>query len=319
VDRVPRLHSHAMMMFALGEADRCSPRAGMPMKPSNGTRGAIGGNVPAKYPVKSLAKALHLLDTVGKHQSGTSIAVLSKELKMGKSTVHRLLATLREFDLVWFDANTSNYALGARILRWSDLLVKQNLLVRHGMPILRDLVNVCHETSNLAVLEGHDILYVAQFESMARLRMSEAIGNRVPAHATSLGKALLATLPDDEFDELYKKVDTLEGITAHTITDKQRLKEHLQKVRQDGVAYDFEENEVGVVCMGAVVKNHTHHAVAAMSISLPIQRLRGENLITFKDHLLKAAARLSAELGHESRLPGHGLQRETRDTAEVAR
>ena len=279
----------------------------------------IGGNIPAKYPVKSLAKALRLLDTVGKHQNGTSIAVLSKELKMGKSTVHRLLATLREFDLVWFDANTSNYALGARILRWSDLLVKQNLLVRHGMPILRELVNSCHETSNLAVLEGTEVLYVAQFESMARLRMSEAIGNRVPAHATSLGKALLATLPDEQFDELYGNVETLEAITAHTITDKQRLREHLQKVRQDGVAYDFEENEVGVVCMGTVVKNHTRQAVAAMSISLPIQRLRGENLVAFKDQLMKAANRLSAELGHDSRLPGHGSLREIREPLEAAR
>jgi DNA-binding IclR family transcriptional regulator len=290
------------------------------MKPvsSNGTRGGSGGNVPAKYPVKSLAKALRLLDTVGRYQSGTSIAILSKELKMGKSTVHRLLATLREFDLVWFDSSTSNYALGARILRWSDLLVKQNLLVRHGMPILRDLVNVSRETANLAVLEGTEILYVAQFESMERLRMSEAIGNRLPAHCTSLGKALLATMPDEEFDELYRGVDRLEAITAHTITDKQRLKEHLQKVRQDGVAYDFEENENGVVCMGTVVRNHTRQPVAAMSISMPIQRLRGENLITSKEHLLNAANRLSAELGYDSRAAHSDTLRGTVSPAEAA-
>ena len=290
------------------------------MKPtSTATRGIIGGNIPARYPVKSLAKALRLLDTVGRHQNGTSIAVLSKELKMGKSTVHRLLATLREFDLVWFDPSTTNYALGARILRWSDLLVKQNLLVRHGMPILRELVNICRETANLAVLEGTEVLYVAQFESMERLRMSEAIGNRVPAHCTSLGKALLATMPDQEFDELYAKFDTLEAITAHTITEKQRLKEHLQKVRQDGVAYDFEENEIGVVCMGAVVKNHNRQPVAAMSISMPIQRLRGENLVSFKEHLLKAASRLSAELGYDARFPGSNVSREIRDATEVTR
>jgi DNA-binding IclR family transcriptional regulator len=280
----------------------------------------MGGNIPARYPVKSLAKALRLLDTVGRFQNGTSIAVLSKELKMGKSTVHRLLATLREFDLVWFDPSTSNYALGARILRWSDLLVKQNLLVRHGMPILRELVNVCRETSNLAVLEGTEVLYVAQFESMERLRMSEAIGNRVPAHCTSLGKALLATLPDERFDELYSKVETLSAITAHTITDKQRLKEHLQKARQDGVAYDFEENEVGVVCMGAVVKNFTGQAVAAMSISMPIQRLRGENLVTFKEYLLSSANRLSAELGYIPRAGYPSHSRAEKDTPlEVSR
>ena len=259
--------------------------------------------MPARYPVKSLAKALRLLDAVGRYKSGTSIAILSKELKMGKSTVHRLLATLREFDLVWFDPSTSTYALGARILRWSDLLVKQNLLIRHGMPVLRELVNVSRETANLAILEGTDVLYVAQFESMERLRLSEAVGNRQPAHCTSLGKALLAALPDKEFDELYRDVDKLEATTAHTITDKQRLKEHLQKVRQDGVAYDFEENENGVVCMGTVVRNHNRQPVAAISISMPIQRLRGENLITSKEHLLHAAHRLSAELGYEARQP----------------
>src|SRR5579863_9392811 len=194
------------------------------------TKQARSGGVAAKYPVKSLAKALRILDTVGRFQHGTSIAALSQELKMGKSTVHRLLATLREFDLIWLDPTTSNYALGSRILRWSDLLVQQNLLVRHGLPVLRDLVSVGRETANLAVLDGVDVLYMAQFESMERLRMSEAVGTRQPAHSTALGKALLASLREEEFDQLYRKLDVLKSPTANTITDKRHLKEHLQKV-----------------------------------------------------------------------------------------
>lgn len=254
--------------------------------------------VTAKYPVKSLAKALRILDTVGRYQHGTSIAALSKELKMGKSTVHRLLATLRDFDLIWFDPSTSNYALGARILRWSDLLVQQNLLVRHGLPILRDLVNAGRETANLAILDGTDVLYVAQFESMERLRLSEAVGTRHPAHSTALGKALLATMSDEQFEQLYSKMDVLKSLTANTIVDKRRLKEHLQKVRNEGVAYDFEENVVGVICLGAVVRDFTSKPIAAMSVSLPIQRLRGDNLITLREHLLQAVNRLSLELGY---------------------
>lgn len=252
----------------------------------------------AKYPVKSLAKALRILDTVGRYQQGTSIAALSKELKMGKSTVHRLLATLRDFDLIWFDPTTSNYALGARILRWSDLLVQQNLLVRHGLPILRDLVSAGRETANLAILDGTDVLYVAQFESMERLRLSEAVGNRQPAHSTALGKALLATMSDEEVERLYSKVDILKSLTANTIADKRRLKEHLQKVKNEGVAYDFEENVVGVICIGAVVRDFTRKPIAAMSVSLPIQRLRGDNLITLRENLLHAVNRLSSELGY---------------------
>ena len=262
------------------------------------TKESRSGRIPAKYPVKSLAKALRILDTVGRFQHGTSIAALSKELKMGKSTVHRLLATLREFDLIWFDPTTSNYALGSRILRWSDLLVQQNPLVRHGLPVLRELVSAGRETANLAVMDGADVLYVAQFESMERLRMSEAVGTRRPAHCTALGKALLASLSEEEFDQLYSKVDALKSLTANTIADKRRLKEHLQKVRNEAVAYDFEENVVGVVCLGAVVRNFTGKPIAAMSVSLPIQRLRGESLITLKEHLLNAVNRLSRELGH---------------------
>jgi DNA-binding IclR family transcriptional regulator len=257
-----------------------------------------------------LAKALRLLDALGKFESGTSIAALSKELKMGKSTVHRLLATLREFDLVWFDATTSNYALGARILRWSDLLMRQNLLIRHGLPILRELVQVCQETAFLGVLEGSEVIYVAQHETMERLRMNEAVGNRVPAHCTALGKALLATLSEEEFYELYRNVDTLKMVTPNSITDKRRLWEHLQKVRQDGVAYDFEENVVGGVCLGTVVRNYTGRPIAAMSISMPTQRMRGEKLMTFKDHLLEGARQLSSELGYQPAPGPAGLPRE---------
>jgi IclR family transcriptional regulator, KDG regulon repressor len=258
----------------------------------------------AKYPVKSLAKALRLLDMLGNRENGASIAVLSKELRLGKSTVHRLLATLREFDLVWFDSNTSNYALGARVLRWGDLLVRQNLLVRRSLPILRDLVQLCHETAYVGVREGTEVIYVAQHETMERLRMNEAVGNRVPAHCTALGKALLATVSEEEFNELYRSVDTLPSATPNSITDKRRLWEHLRKVRQEGVAYDFEENVIGGVCLGTVVNNHTGKSVAAMSISTPTQRLGGDKLARFKEHLLDAARRLSAELGYQ---PGLSL------------
>ena len=271
----------------------------------------------AKYPVKSLAKALRILDTVGRFQHGTSIASLSKELKMGKSTVHRLLATLRDFDLIWFDPATSNYALGSRILRWSDLLVQQNLLVRHGLPILRDLVSAGRETANLAILDGTEVLYVAQFESMERLRLSEAVGTRQPAHSTALGKAILATMTEEELDQLYGKVDGLKGLTLNTITDRRRLKEHLRKVRNEGVAYDFEENVAGVVCLGAVVRNFTSKPIGAMSVSLPIQRLRGDSLITLKEHLLEAVNRLSTELGYNPSETGSAASPRLPGRAEV--
>jgi len=273
----------------------------------------------AKYPVKSLAKAFTLLDTLGKFENGTSIATLSKELKMGKSTVHRLLATLREFDLVWFDASTSNYALGVRVLRWSDLLLKQNLLIRHGSPILRELVHSCHETASLAVLEDLDVVFIARFESTQRLRMSEAVGSRCPAYCTALGKAILASLSEEEFRTVFDGMDSLKPVTPNSITSKERLWDHLQKVKQDGVAYDFEENVIGGICIGTAVRNHTGRAVAGLSISLPTQRLRGDILITLKDNLLKAANRLSSELGYIVHRPPTALSGPVRGSRHKVR
>jgi IclR family KDG regulon transcriptional repressor len=252
----------------------------------------------AKYPVKSLAKALRLLDALGRSDSGASIAALSKELKIGKSTIHRLLATLREFDLVWFDSSTTNYALGACILRWSDLLVRQNLVIRHGWPILRELVQACHETASLAVLEGTEVMFIARCESTQRLRMSEAVGSRNPAHCTALGKAMLAALSEKDFMKLYGDMESLKAVTPNSIPSRDKLWNHLRKVQQEGVAYDFEENVAGGVCIGTAIRNHTGNVVAGMSISLPTQRLLGDILITLKERLVRAAGRLSSELGY---------------------
>ena len=238
---------------------------------------------------------------------------------MGKSTVHRLLATLREFDLVWFDASTSNYALGVRVLRWSDLLLKQNLLIRHGSPILRELVHSCHETASLAVLEDLDVVFIARFESTQRLRMSEAVGSRCPAYCTALGKAILASLSEEEFRTVFDGIDSLKPVTPNSITSKERLWDHLQKVKQDGVAYDFEENVIGGICIGTAVRNHTGRAVAGLSISLPTQRLRGDILITLKDNLLKAANRLSSELGYIVHRPPTALSGPVRGSRHKVR
>jgi IclR family transcriptional regulator, KDG regulon repressor len=272
----------------------------------------------AKYPVKSLAKALKLLDALGRSENGTSIAALSKELKIGKSTIHRLLATLREFDLVWFDSGTSNYALGARILRWNDLLVRQNLVIRHGWPILRELVQESHETASLAVLEGTEVMFIARCESTQRLRMSEAVGGRNPAHCTALGKAILAALSEKDFLKVYDGMESLKPVTPNSITSRDKLWNHLRKVQQEGVAYDFEENVAGGVCIGTAIRNHTGNVVAGMSLSMPTQRLRGDILITLKEHLVRAASRLSSELGYSGdqeisgSSPAHGRRKADR-------
>ena len=252
----------------------------------------------AKYPVKSLVKAMTLLDVVGKNREGISIAVLSQKLKIGKSTVHRLLATLRDFNLVYFDPLTSNYSLGAKILQWSESVTRQNLLLRLGIPVVRKLAEQSGETVNLAVLEGTEVMYLAQQESASTLRISPEIGVRLPSHCTALGKILLSDLSGQEFSNLFDGAARLKALTANSITDSGQLWEHLQKVRQERVAYDFEEAFEGGICVGALVRNHTGRGVAALSTSMPKQRLNGERLMRLREYVLEACEDLSTQLGY---------------------
>jgi IclR family transcriptional regulator, KDG regulon repressor len=166
------------------------------------------------------------------------------------------------------------------------------------------------------VLEGNEVLYIAQCESTERLRTSEAVGTRAPAHSTSLGKVLYALLPDEEIDKIYKNKETLEQMPPNTITDKGRLKVHLLKVRQEGVAHDFKENVTGVVCIGTVVRNFTGTPVAGISISVPTQRADGDNLSALKKQLLNAANKLSAELGYEAPT-NRSTRNETNSAVEI--
>ena len=242
------------------------------------------------------------MDAIGSFEDGINVTRLSKELKMGKSTVHRLLETLLEHDVVRLDPNTSRYSLDSKIVRWNDMLLRQNLLVRCGLPILKELAGTCHGICNLAILKGVHVLFVAQYEAETRggLRLTKGVGARELAHSTSLGKALLATLTEAELDDLYPN-GTLERVTENTITSRQGLKEHLQQVRAEGVAHDFEENTLGVTCLGTVVRDCLGRPAGALSISSPVTHLKSVNLLTLKQHLLSAAQQLSMELGYEPR------------------
>lgn len=242
------------------------------------------------------------MDAVGSFEDGINVTKLSKQLRMGKSTVHRLLGTLLVHDVVRLDPKTSRYSLGSKIVRWNDMLLRQNLLVRCGLPILGELAGTCGGICNLAILEGIHVVFVAQYESQTTrgLRLTKGVGARELAHSTSLGKALLATLTDAELDDLYPS-ETLERITENTIASREKLKEHLQQVRAEGVAYDFEENALGVTCLGTLVQDCLGRPIGAISISSPVTHLRRGNLLTLKNYLLSAAQQLSTELGHGAR------------------
>lgn len=251
-----------------------------------------------KYPVKSLIKALRILEHLGTSEIGESLTQISKGLKIDKSTVHRMLATLRDHDFVWLDPYSSNYILGAKILQFSDQLSRQSVLIRYGEPILARLARGANETCNLGVLDGDMVLYLIKKESERPLRMSGQVGKRLPAHCTALGKALLAGLSREELRQVYAQKHAFETPTPNTISTLQELESHLEEVRRTGVALDNEEVYLEVACMAAPVRDYRGRSIAALSIAFPKHRMDPPRLDVFRSLLLEACDDFSRHLGY---------------------
>lgn len=252
-----------------------------------------------KYPVKSLIKALNIVEHLGTTEMGSSLTEISAKLGIGKSTVHRLLATLRDHDLVWIDPNSSRYVLGARILQLSEQLSRNSILIRCGTPIVSRLAQATDETCNLGVLDGRNVLYLIMKQSSHPLQVSGQVGKRLLAHCTAIGKALLSGLSREEIMRLYGKKENLETRTSRSISRLCELCDHIDKVRKKGLATDNEELYPGVVCIGTPIRNRHGRIVAAISIAFPKNRVDPETLDNSKSLLLDCAMDISRQLGYQ--------------------
>jgi IclR family transcriptional regulator, KDG regulon repressor len=250
-----------------------------------------------RRPVKSLIKALRILDALGDCPSGLGITELSDALKAPKSTVHRLVATLEAVGYSVFDRPTSKYMLGTKLARLGEQLNHQSSLLTFGVPALEQLTRDCGEASHLAIMEGTEIVYISREESKESMRISFAMGHRAPAHCTALGKAFLASLSDTEIRMLYSNTK-LQRLTPRTQIKLPQLLAEFPAVRREGIAYDNEEYMPGLRCIAAPIKDFSSRTIAAMSLSMFKHKMTAERRAFFKDCLLRAAADLSEKMGY---------------------
>jgi IclR family KDG regulon transcriptional repressor len=250
-----------------------------------------------KRPVKSLIKALRILDTLGDHPGGLGITDLSGSLKTPKSTVHRLIATMEVAGYVVFEEPTSKYILGSRVARLGEQTNHQSSLLTFGVPALEQLTRVCHEASHLAILEGTEVVYISQEESKEPIRISFVRGHRAPVHCTALGKVFLAELSDSEIMALYKNKKMLDQLTPRTRTKIEDLLPEIGAVRREGIAYDTEEYMPGLCCMAAPVRDFSSRIIAAMSLSMFKHKLTAARKAFLREALVRANGELSEKLG----------------------
>ena len=251
--------------------------------------------------VQSVERVANILELVGRNSQGMGIRDLSLVLKLPKGTVHRLLSTLVYMGYVRQDSATKNYFLGLKLLELGNMVTNQLDLIKIAEPVLRGLAEDSGTTVHMAILERNEIVYINKIESEMNaggLKMTSRVGSRTSAHSCAMGKVLLAYSSGDEIDSLIETAG-LSQRTPNTITDPDRLKQHLLAVRNQEYAIDDEENELGIRCVAAPVFGDKGSAVSAISASGPAFRVT-KRLIqeTLRKEVMRAASDISQLLGY---------------------
>lgn len=240
--------------------------------------------------VQSVVRAFRLLEIFAANQGVMGLSQVAAESGLPLPTIHRVVRTL--VDLGYLRQEPSRrYALGPRLLLLADST--STVLSSVALPHLRSLVDALGETSNLAVLEGDDIAYVAQVPGRHSMRMFTEVGRRVSPHCTAVGKALLAQVTDAEARAVLGRIEMTRH-TDRTLVEPDDYVAELDVVRRRGYALDEGEQEVGVRCVAVVVPHPTVRL--AISVSGPAPRMT-DDLVERAVPLLDGAARaLAADL-----------------------
>jgi DNA-binding IclR family transcriptional regulator len=216
-------------------------------------------------------------------------------VNLPKATVHRILATLVEWDFIRV-ADGGAHVPGPKILSLAGIAYDRVDISTIVQPYVDDLVRRVQCTVHVGVRSGDEIIYVVRTDSDKPYRMPSRVGAAIPLHTSAIGKAILARLDDDAIERFVNRAG-LPRRTARSLTTLEDLRAELADIRRDGYAFDREENVPGVVCIGTAVRDHTGHSNYGLSISsLALEHTEGQ-LAAMADDLNKAAADITHALG----------------------
>lgn len=250
------------------------------------------------YRVQVLDRALAALEILANRDGECSLVDLCAEMKLHKSTVHRLAMVLEQHRLVDKNPDTGRYRLGLRLFEFGSKAIAAVDLRGRARPYLDRLQRQFGETVFFCILDDGQVFYVEKVESQQSVRTACTVGSRAPAYCTAVGKAMLAELAEPEVSEVIRRWG-LKAVTANTITTAAALKAELRAVRSRGYAIDNEEKEEGLRCVSAAVRGHSGKLFAAMSVSGPAFRMTKERIPEVGQAVMRAANELSAELGYQ--------------------
>lgn len=248
--------------------------------------------------VKSASRALLILELLTTLESPATFTEISERLELPRSSLSGLLSTMTDASWLRLDPQTRAYQLGIKVMEAGNSYLRAVDLPTRAIPIMKTVCDQMDETVQLAVLDGRFNVYIAKLEGNQALRLASEVGRRLPAHATGLGKVMLAHLGEADLRSRFHDVE-LEVYTRNTVSSFAALQKELARIRSSGFGVDNEEYSVGVRCVAAPVRDRTGVVVTAMSVSVPLIRFDRDRRARARELVVAAAAQLSAELGYD--------------------
>ena len=245
---------------------------------------------------QSLIRALTLLERLSAAPGGVNLTDLSQQLGMPAATVHRLLSTFEELDFVEQDAKLGLWFVGLKAFTVGNAFLNRRDFVASARPHMHRLVEQCGETVNLGVIDQGEVVFISQVESREVMRMIVRLGSRSPIHASGVGKALLASMSEQQVTSILQ-LRGLARYTDYTIDSPAALREELEQVRQQGYALDDEEHAVGLRCVAAPIFDENGQALAAISLSGPKARIVDSRLSELGNAIRQTAVEITQVLG----------------------
>jgi IclR family pca regulon transcriptional regulator len=226
--------------------------------------------------VLSLARGLRVIECFEGHTVGRSVAEIAKDAGLSRASVRRLLLTLET--LGYAESSRRVYHLKTRVLKLGLSYLSSTSVIAAAQPVLERITAVVGESASMSMLDGDQIVYVARSAASRVLSVGLSVGSRLPAYCTSMGRVLLAALPEEQLDAYLRNLRP-RPYTAKTITKPEKLRAVILKARKDGYALVNEELEAGLRALSVPVRNRQNRVVAAINIGAHALRIGGKQML----------------------------------------
>ncbi len=226
--------------------------------------------------VLSLARGLRVIESFEGHHEGRSIVEIAQSTGLSRAAIRRILLTLELLGYV--ERSRQVYRPKTQVLRLGFSFLSSSSVVEAARPVLEHITERLHESSSMSMLDGGQIAYVARSAASRILAAGLSVGSRLPAYCTSMGRVLLAALPDAELDAYLRELKP-KAYTPKTITRIAQLKKAILQARKDGYAVVDEELEAGLRSIAVPVYARSNRVVAAINVGTHVLRVDRATLI----------------------------------------